>query len=156
MDDLEFRSLNVLLQNSCALVERFKRAFDSIEPNLCENFELTPNLAPEKGYLVISYLLEFACQCQNMLNIELGRAGLLSLPQYWLLQNIKKVMPRVLNLDDEWEYRRLLEVLWKIDKGLVREFTIQGLYSGNAEVRETARDSLDELNIRKVPLDCVM
>lgn len=155
MDDLEFRCLNALLQNSCTLVERFKRAFDSIEPNLCENFELTPNLEPEKGYLVISYLLEFACQCQNMLNIELGRAGLLSLPQHWLLQNIKEVIQRVLNLDDEWEYRRLLEVLWKIDKELVREFTVYGLNSHNVEVIEAATDSLHELNINEAPLDCV-
>lgn len=84
----------------------------------------------------------------------MGRAGLLVIPRNWLLENIKEAIQRVLNLDDEWEYRRLLEVLWKIDKGLVYEFTIRGLYSDNAEVRETARDSLDELNTHEARLDC--
>ncbi len=84
----------------------------------------------------------------------MGRAGLLVIPRNWLLENINEAVQRVLDLDDEWEYRRLLEILWKIDKGLVYEFTIKGLNSDNAEVRETARDSLDQLNTREAPLDC--
>ncbi|BAZ18106.1 hypothetical protein NIES4071_99890 [Calothrix sp. NIES-4071] len=39
-----------------------------------------------------------------MLNIELGRAGLLAIPKNWLLENIREAIQRVLNLNDYWEY----------------------------------------------------
>ncbi len=61
MENLDFECLSILLQNPHPLVDGFKRGFNSIEQGLYKNFELTPNLEPEKGYLVISYLLEFAC-----------------------------------------------------------------------------------------------
>ncbi|BAZ18105.1 hypothetical protein NIES4071_99880 [Calothrix sp. NIES-4071] len=53
MENLEFQCLNTLLENPHFLVDGFKRLFNSIEQGLYENFQLTPNFEPEKGYLII-------------------------------------------------------------------------------------------------------
>ncbi|HEX8905446.1 MAG TPA: hypothetical protein VF771_11415, partial [Longimicrobiaceae bacterium] len=77
-----FRQLPELLRLEHPYVEQLKEWMDAIEPELWRHPERTPSLAPEQGRAVVSGLLELACQCQNMLNIELGRAGLLALPWY--------------------------------------------------------------------------
>jgi hypothetical protein len=72
-------------------------------------------LAEKERQFVLSYFLELACQAQNMLNIELGRASLVTLPRKWLLEKIEAAAKPLLDTNDEWEYRRLLEVYWKLD-----------------------------------------
>jgi hypothetical protein len=101
------------------------------------------NLDPETSNGALAYLLELACRAQNVRNIDLGRRALLSLPHDWLLARIEGVASSTLDLEDEWEYRRALELYWLIDEPLARRCAARGLASQNAEVREAARDLLD-------------
>ena len=139
------RDLNTLLSFSHSYIDRFRHELDSIQPNLWANLDEVPRLHPAKGKAVVSCLLEFACQCQNMFNIELGRAGLLAIPRDWLLQNIEEAAEPLLVSDDDWEYRRLIEFYWEFSEGLVRRLAVRGLDSGNPEIKEAAEDFLRAL-----------
>jgi len=144
--DIAFRDLGTLLKSSHPYVERFKSNLGAIQDHLWEHLDATENLEQHAGLEVLSYLLELACQSQNILNIDLGRAGILALPKSWLLENIESVAESRLNLQAEWEYRRLLEIVWKLDRELVRKMILKGLDCPNIGVREAAEESKSELN----------
>jgi hypothetical protein len=93
---------------------------------------------------VVSYLLELACRSQNIMNIELGRSGLLALPRQWLLGRFYKDAEPLLRQEAEWEYRRLLEVARQLDRDLFQRFVSGGLHSEDAQLREVAEEWLEE------------
>ena len=146
MRDLEFRDLNTLLKFSNPYADRFKDHLGAIQHDLWEHLEVTPSLDLANSVEVISYLVELACKSQNTLNIELGRAGMMALPLPWLLEHLESVAQSHVNLQDEWEYRRLLEIAWKLDHGLVEILTMYGLGSQNINVRQAAEKSKCELD----------
>lgn len=145
MDELVFRDLEVLLQYSHSYIERYKQELDGIHKDLWLHFDLVPQLSHLEQQAVLSYFLELACQTQNILNIELGRASLIALPRDWLLKNIEKAFEPLLQNNDEWEYRRLLEVCWKLDRGLVNKLVFWGLDNMHLEIQENAKECLAEL-----------
>jgi hypothetical protein len=105
-----------------------------------------PTLNPSTGDAVLSYLLELACQAQNMRNIELGRTALLALPRAWLLDRIEAAAEPLLELGDEWEYRRLGEVYLGLDQELVRGLIARGRDSQDEGIKEAAEDFLQALD----------
>lgn len=145
MDNFVFGDLEMLLQGSHPYIERYKQGLDDIHKNLWAHLESVPQLSYQEQRSVLSYFLQLACQSQNALNIDLGRASIIALPNDWLLENIEEVSEPFLQTNDEWEYRRLLEVYWKLDRGLAQNLVIQGLKSTNSEIKDVAREYLDEL-----------
>ena len=145
MDDFIFPDLEVVLQGSNPYVKRYKQELNSIHKNLWMNLDLVPQLSHQVQQLVLSYFLELACQAQNSLNINLGRASLMTLPKDWLLENIESASQPMMNTNDEWEYRRLLEIYWKLDRGLADKLVIWGLKSMNPEIEITAKECLEKL-----------
>jgi hypothetical protein len=145
MSDLVFRDLETLTRFSHHYIDEFRSHLNSLHPDLFAHLDLVPELEPNVGRAVLSYFLSAACQCQNILNIELGRASLLALPREWVLQHIEEAAEPLLRAEEEWEYRRLLEVCWKLDFELVRKLASRGMGSENPEVRETGEDCLKEL-----------
>ena len=137
MVDSKFpRDLNTLLSFSHPYIDRFKQRLDSLQPKLWTHLELTPRLDPANGKAVLSFLLELACQSSNMLNIELGRAGLFAIPRDWLLETIEEAAEPLLQLNDDWEYRRLLEVYTELSNAFVRRLALRGLKSTNPEIKK--------------------
>jgi hypothetical protein len=145
MDDFIFPDLEVLLQGSNPYVERYKQQLDSIHKNLWMHLDLVPQLSYQVQQSVLSYFLELACQAQNSLNINLGRASLMALPKDWLLENIESASKPMMQTNDEWEYRRLLEIYWKLDRGLAHKLVLWGLKSMNSEIEITAKECLEKL-----------
>jgi hypothetical protein len=84
--------------------------------------------------------LERACQAQNVANIIQGRRETLALPRETVLQNIERLAAVSLPLNDEWVFRRLLEIYELLDRGLLGRLVQTGLASGNAEIKEAAKD----------------
>jgi hypothetical protein len=82
------------------------------------------------------------CQAQNARSITLGRLVAVEIPREWFVARIEGVASRVLNLEDEWEYRRLLELYSGVDEGLLRRLIAHGLGSANADIREAAVEGL--------------
>ena len=81
-----------------------------------------------------------ACQAQNTAVITQGRREILALPRDAVLQSIERVAADSLPLDDEWEFRRLLEVYEQLDRGLLRRLVEVGLASSNAAINDAAED----------------
>ena len=88
----------------------FRQQMTISHKDLWKHLELTPKLEPKIGDAVLRYVLELACQCQHIRNIELGRMALLELPREWVLQHIERVAEPLLQLNDEWEYRLALKM----------------------------------------------
>lgn len=86
-----------------------------------------------------------ACRAQNTAVITQGRCEILALPRDVVLQRIERIAGDCLPLDDEWEFRRLLEVYEQLDRGLLRRLVETGLVSGNQEIKEAAKDFRERL-----------
>jgi len=85
--------------------------------------------------------LQLACQAQHMSNIISGRNQIVALPRSWVLENIEKTAIETLDLGDDWEYRRLLEIADLLrDSGLVSRLVTFGQQSVNPDVREVAEE----------------
>ncbi len=84
--------------------------------------------------------IQLACQPQNTHRILSGREIVLGMPRTWVLQTIESVANECLDLTDEWEYRRLLELADALDGKLLQGFGEMGNCSNNEEIREAAND----------------
>lgn len=119
---------------------------NSYEENLWENLDRVPSLAPEVGEAILRTFLEQACLCQNIGNISTGRYGIKALPEEWVLAHIDTLAePLLQEATDDWEYRRLLEVYWGLDRSLVQKLASRGIDSPNADIREAAQECLGKL-----------
>lgn len=89
--------------------------------------------------------LQLACESQNVGNIQRGHAAIAVLPQEFVLSYVAKVAKDSLDLTDEWEYRRLLELLQSVNAQVAfDEFVAIGLESRNEEIKEAAVDFSNE------------
>ena len=124
----------------------FQRFLNSYHPDLLDHPELIVEIELAKGHEVLSGLIELACQCSHIRNIQLGRVGIWALPTKWVLEHIEEVAEPILQENDEWEYRRLLEVYWHIDKLLTRKFALRCLEHHDFEIQELGQECLEKLN----------
>lgn len=62
------------------------------------------------------------------------------MPQGWLAVNLDPCIRASVNVDDEWDYRRVLELLQQVKPDLMTSYIIEGLTSTNRDVQLAARD----------------
>ncbi len=127
----------------------YRRQMDHYHPRLWAQLDGVPLLEPGVGAQVVSFLLELACQSQHMRNIELGREALQAIPRDWLMAHLEQAAEHLLHLNEEWEYRRLLELYWGLDRELTRRLATQGLESANPDIRLAGQEFLDKLVVRQ-------
>jgi hypothetical protein len=113
---------------------------ESFAVGLSRDYTLVHNLSATESRALVEYLLELACKCQNERNIQLGHAVFCELPRTWSLQYLATCAAPIAAGDDDWEYRRLLELLQEIDHETFVRFAQIGKQSLNAEIREAAED----------------
>ena len=121
----------------------FQNELNKLHDNLADNLQILPSLSKQISSKALKFLLELACQCQSSRNIQLGRDGLKSIPRSWLPSNIDREAQLLLNMDDEWEYRRLAEIYFELDLDMAKNLAQLGLESKNEEVVEAAEDLVD-------------
>lgn len=90
--------------------------------------------------MVLKTLLEWACQPQNDTAIELGRKKILEINGNWLRLHMIRCAESCLDLSDEWEYRRFVELVVLAAPDLKAPVLALGENSENAEIRETVDD----------------
>jgi ribosomal protein S18 acetylase RimI-like enzyme len=95
---------------------------------------------PEPFLETLRSALRLACQGQHMEGIMKGRQKVLTLHREWVLLHLEPVAAESLDLSDEWEYRRPLELAALLDAGLVQRLVWRGLASSDPDVREAAED----------------
>lgn len=88
--------------------------------------------------------LQLACQAQNASRIVAGRTAVLALPRQWVLGHLEEAAFDCLDLSDDWEYRRLLELTDLLSPQLVQKFVLLGTESENEDIREAANDYIDK------------
>jgi hypothetical protein len=84
--------------------------------------------------------VQLACQPSYVPRIVQGREHVMGMPRAWVLEHITCIADQALDLNDEWEYRRLLELLDSLEPGLAQRFVLHGLSSPHPEIREAAGD----------------
>lgn len=126
--------------------ESYRRQMDTFQEGLWAHIDAVPSLEPATRGTAVRYLLELACQSQNVQNIMLGRKAILSLPRDWLLLNIERYAEPLLQLEDEWEYRRLAEIYEQLGRDLARHLALRGLASQDGGIREAAQDLVRRLD----------
>lgn len=120
--------------------QHYIEEMNSFYPSLWEHFDILPSFSKENSTGVISYLLKIGCQSTHIGNIRLGRESLASIPRSWLIERIYNIANQTLDLNDEWEYRRLLEIYQILDNGLLKSLCYLGKQSKNIAVQEAAND----------------
>jgi hypothetical protein len=125
----------------------YRNQMNVFQKDLWTHLELTPTLPIDTGHAVLTYLLELACQSQNELNLELGRKALVALPRRWLLAYIEEDAEPLIQLNDEWEYRRLLELYSMLGDMLVRKLALRGIDNSDIGIREACRDFLESRDV---------
>jgi hypothetical protein len=144
MKDLLFREFSSLIIIKDPLIDAFRQKLDSFEPGLSSNLNRIVELDPDSRRKVFEYILSAACVAQNPLNIDLGRATIIAMPRSWVLENLEAAAEPLLS--DEWCYRRLLELCWKLDQELVQRLALRAVTDENAEIKELGRECLSQLN----------
>ncbi len=97
------------------------------------------NLSLPEQLTVVARLFETACKSQNVGHIVASRNVLSKIPVVNLRELIPSAVGRTLDLDDEWEFRRLLEVLQVVSQPeQLAHYIVAGKSSSNPDVREAA------------------
>lgn len=115
-------------------------AINKITDEGYSNIKSLNELPIDKAREILSILLEFACKGQTHAYINISRKLILQIPLNWLLDNFIIVVETTIDLNDEWEYRRLLELASYISKELLKWGVDIGLNSKNTEINEAAED----------------
>jgi hypothetical protein len=84
---------------------------DSVYPDASGRLDRIDELPDSAGKRIVNTLLEAACQSQHIGKILAARKALLRLPGPWLARVLHDAIEEVVDLKDEWEYRRLMELL---------------------------------------------
>ncbi|MCM1091028.1 MAG: hypothetical protein NC092_00700 [Butyrivibrio sp.] len=89
---------------------------------------------------VLKELIEQSCQGQNIAGIELGRRKVDEIDKTWLKKYFIEVASTCIDYSDEWEYRRLVELVDLMVPELMQEILELGSHSENEEVLEVVEE----------------
>src|SRR2546423_3450706 len=86
--------------------------------------------------------LRLACQPTNPADIVSGRKAIYDLPRDWVLASIELNATKLLDLNDDWEFRRFLELCSTLDRELTLRVASRSAGHENREIRDAAEDFL--------------
>jgi hypothetical protein len=92
---------------------------------------------------VVRLLIENACLGQNTAGIELGRNNLQRVNKKWLKKYFLDITKECIDYSDEWEYRRLLELVETTLPDLKMDIINININSSNEEILEIIEDFTD-------------
>jgi hypothetical protein len=131
-----------------AKLESFHQGL-SIDPGVVRSLEVVNDQALE-------FLLEATCQSQRTEANTLGTKYLLRLPRAWILERIEQAVQAKLNLGDDYEFRRLLDLYEQLAKQDEQMLTLLdklidfGRKSANADIRQDSEALHKKLQQRRV------
>lgn len=99
---------------------------------LCESSEISSS--------IIGLLLSFACSATNITPIDIARNCLQQFPTDWISEKIKQTAFSSINIYDDWDYRRLLELSELISEDLLNWVISLGENSDNPDILEAVND----------------
>ena len=88
----------------------------------------------------LRFLIQEACCPTNDWLIIRGREGILRIDRIWRLEHILEEAKECIDLTDDWEYRRFLELVELSAFELLPEVILIGKDSDNEDIREASQD----------------
>ena len=93
---------------------------------------------------VLEILIGNACLGQNIMPIRLGREKIGEILNHdWLMKHFMEAADEVIDYSDEWEYRRLVELVMICIPELKESVLSRGMNSEDEEIREVVEDFKD-------------
>ena len=89
---------------------------------------------------IVAELIGWACKPQNESSIRIARDCLKQFPIEWVSLRIKQTTIKSIDITDDWEYRRLLELCELISTDLLKWAIILGEKSTNPDIVEAVDD----------------
>ena len=89
---------------------------------------------------VLSILLEWACYGQNEAGIMMGRRKISEIPIEWLELNLVCTVKNYFDYSDDWNYRRLLEVVVESVPKLTEEILLLNENTDRQDILEIIDD----------------
>ena len=93
---------------------------------------------------VLRLLIQLACCCTNDVLIKRGREGILKIDRIWRLEHILPEAKECIDLTDDYDYQRFLELVDLSASELMQEVILIGKDSDNPENREAAQDFMEK------------
>jgi chemotaxis regulatin CheY-phosphate phosphatase CheZ len=121
-------------------MDELYRKVDSIYPDASGRLDRIADLPDAAGKRIVNTLLKQACESQHLGNIASARKALLRLPRAWLSGMLQDAIREVVDLGDEWEYRRLIELLKELNLQLFESYIDYGMAAGSGAIFEAAKD----------------
>jgi hypothetical protein len=118
--------------------ESYRKQMTLFMPQLWDHLDTVPSLPLDTALAIVKYLLSLSCQASHIRPIQLGRRSLLRIPRAWLLEHLVDAASTTLDLSDNWEYRRYLEICSLIDPVFAEKVVQQCLSSDNIDIREAS------------------
>jgi len=119
---------------------RLRRSVEAVSSDARQMLDRLDTLQPDVSLHVLQIILGFACTAQHAGSIRAGRTAFEKIPQKWLATHLQEVVGRSLDLADEWNYRRLLELLVNFMPDMFNMYVNVGLSSDSIEIFEVAKD----------------
>ncbi len=113
--------------------------------NVDEILKLPDNISSE----IVMILLNYGTEASNIAPITISRECLTKFPTDWVTGKIMKSAFKAVNIYDDWDYRRLLEIAELISKELLEWVISIAHYSKDPEIIEAAEDFTERLNNRR-------
>jgi hypothetical protein len=98
------------------------------------------SLSDEISSEVVGELISWACQPTNVLPITIARNCLKQFPVDWASPKIKQTVFHFIDITDDWDYRRLLELCELISLDLLKWAIELNDKSTNPDIAEAVDD----------------
>jgi len=99
----------------------------------------------DKSREVLGLLLDYACKGQTQAYINIARRLIMQIPHAWIKENFIPVASSIIDFNDDWEYRRMLEVTELLSQELLAWGVQIGQSSDDPEVKEASVDFEEKL-----------
>ena len=108
-----------------------------------EDIKLLDKYPLQVSKQVLKVLIENSCLGQNYEPIDLACKKINEIDKNWLRQYFIEVASSCIGYSDEWEYRRLVELVFGVVPELKQKILEFGAKSENDEIREVVEDFQD-------------
>ena len=108
-----------------------------------EDIKLLDKYPLQVSKQVLKVLIENSCLGQNYEPIDLACKKINEIDKNWLRQYFIEVASSCIDYSDEWEYRRLVELVFGVVPELKQKILEFGAKSENDEIREVVEDFQD-------------
>lgn len=120
--------------------ERLKQELNEVNGFLIEEICNINTYEEQVSEKVLFILLQWACYGQNESGLLFGREQMATIPKKWLQEHLLTVVKNDFEYTDDWNYRRLLELVSKQVPELMEDVLLINSDTNNPDLLEVIED----------------